>query len=53
MQAVLRTWAALFVVLLALVSHPLHAADKPDFMVDADWLAAEMTNPKLVLPEVR
>lgn len=30
-----------------------HAADKPDFLVDADWLADKIRNPKLVVLEVR
>lgn len=29
------------------------AADKPDFLVDADWLAERLKDPKLVLLEVR
>jgi thiosulfate/3-mercaptopyruvate sulfurtransferase len=29
------------------------AADKPDFLVDADWLAEKLKDPKLVLLEVR
>jgi thiosulfate/3-mercaptopyruvate sulfurtransferase len=53
MHAVLRIWATLFVALLALAGQPLLAADKPGFLVDADWLAAEMKNPKLVILEVR
>lgn len=30
-----------------------HAADKPDFLVDADWLAERQKDPKLVVLEVR
>ncbi len=30
-----------------------HAADKPDFLVDADWLAERLKDPKLVVLEVR
>lgn len=29
------------------------AADKPDFLVDADWLAERLNDPKLVILEVR
>ncbi len=53
MHSMLRIWATLFASFLILSFQPLHAADKPDFMVDADWLAAEMKNPKLVILEVR
>ncbi len=45
---------ALFVVLLVgLTSLAVHAADKPDFLADADWLAGKIDDPKLVLLEVR
>ncbi|MCM2290636.1 MAG: rhodanese-like domain-containing protein [Sulfuritalea sp.] len=30
-----------------------HAADRPDFLVDADWLADKLKDPKLVVLEVR
>ena len=46
----------LLVALLCLVSVlPLsaRAADRPDFLVDADWLAERLKDPKLVLLEVR
>jgi len=46
----------LLVALLCLVSAlPLsaRAADKPDFLVDADWLAERQKDPKLVVLEVR
>lgn len=32
---------------------PAGAADKPDFLIDADWLAEKINDPKLVLLEVR
>jgi thiosulfate/3-mercaptopyruvate sulfurtransferase len=41
----LTTWLVLSV--------PVFASDKPAFMVDADWLAAEMKSPKLAVLEVR
>lgn len=54
MHAGLRTWMTMFITLLALASQPLLAAGKPDFLIDADWLAAEKAkNPKLVILEVR
>jgi len=30
-----------------------HAADRPDFLVDADWLADKLKDPRLVVLEVR
>lgn len=50
-----RHWLGLaFISLLALFVQPLHAATPPDFLVDADWLAAEKEkNPKLVILEAR
>jgi len=53
MQTLFRPWLAFFIAALLLASQPLRAATPPDFMVDADWLAAEMKNPKLVILEVR
>lgn len=54
MQAILSAWVTMVIALLALAGQPLHAADKPGFLVDADWLAAEKANnPKLVILEVR
>lgn len=45
---------ALFAVLLAgLTNFAVHAADRADFLVDADWLAGKLDDPKLVLLEVR
>ncbi len=45
----------LFMVLAAwlVLAMPVWANGKPDFMIDADWLAAEMKNPKRVILEVR
>jgi thiosulfate/3-mercaptopyruvate sulfurtransferase len=46
----------LFLILAAwlALALPAHALDTPAFMVDADWLAAQMkSNPKLVILEVR
>ncbi len=43
-------------VLLWLLSVPMvtaYAADKPDFLIDADWLAERLKDPKLVVLEVR
>jgi len=53
MQILFRPWLAFFIAALLLASQPLRAATPPDFMVDADWLAAEMKNPRLVILEVR
>jgi len=39
--------------LLNLFVHISYAADKPDFLVDADWLVTKLSNPTLVLLEVR
>ena len=36
-----------------MLAAPAHAADKPDFLVDADWLADRLKDPKLVVLEVR
>lgn len=45
----------LFVLLLSLflTLSDAQAADKPDFLVDADWLAERGKDPKLVILEVR
>ncbi len=49
-----RFVSAAFALLLLLVATPqAHAADKPDFLVDAEWLESHMDDPKLVLLEVR
>jgi thiosulfate/3-mercaptopyruvate sulfurtransferase len=53
MQTLFRSWLSLFIALMLLAFQPLHAAGQPDFLVDADWLAGEMKNPKLVILEVR
>ena len=39
--------------LLSVLVVTAHAADKPDFLVDADWLAERLKDPKLVVLEVR
>lgn len=36
-----------------LFSFSAFAADKPDFLVDADWLAGKLDDPKLIVLEVR
>lgn len=44
----------LFTLLASLlISLSAMAADKPDFLVDADWLAGKASDPKLVVLEVR
>jgi thiosulfate/3-mercaptopyruvate sulfurtransferase len=44
----------LFLLLVALLwSVAVFAAGKPDFLVDSDWLASKLDDPKLVLLEVR
>ena len=45
--------ALLLFALLNLFVHGSFAADKPDFLVDADWLAERQKDPKLLLLEVR
>jgi thiosulfate/3-mercaptopyruvate sulfurtransferase len=45
----IRALAATLVLAAGLAS----AADRPDFLVDADWLAEHRSDPKLVLLEVR
>lgn len=50
----MKTWIG--IALLCLVSVlpvAARAADKPDFLVDADWLAEKLKDPKLVVLEVR
>lgn len=45
-----------FVLLLSLLlafSGGVQAADKPEFLVDADWLAEHINDPKLIVLEVR
>jgi thiosulfate/3-mercaptopyruvate sulfurtransferase len=42
-----------FAVLALLFSLTAQAAGKPDFLVDADWLADKQSDPKLVVLEVR
>ena len=47
----MKRFLALLAVLL--VAAGAHAAGKPDFLVDADWLAERLKDPKLVVLEVR
>ena len=44
---------ALFLFLFLLLGLPVHAAGRPEFLVDADWLAVRLREPKLVVLEVR
>jgi len=48
-----KLFALVVFALLSFSSHVGYAADKPDFLVDADWLAERMKDPKLVVLEVR
>ncbi|MDZ4252265.1 MAG: rhodanese-like domain-containing protein [Sulfuritalea sp.] len=48
-----KLFALLFAVVLNLVVPAAFAADRPDFLVDADWLAERLKDPKLVVLEVR
>lgn len=43
----------LLALMLAMFSAVAVAADRPDFLVEADWLAGRLDDPKLVLLEVR
>ena len=43
----------LFALLCWLLIGVAHAADKPDFLVDADWLSSQAADPKRVILEVR
>jgi thiosulfate/3-mercaptopyruvate sulfurtransferase len=45
-----RLWMA---ALLSLWAFAASAGDKPEFMVDADWLAKNLKDPKLVVLEIR
>lgn len=54
MKIPIRTLAAWLVATLVLLASPLApAADRPGFLVDADWLATHITDPRLVVLEVR
>jgi len=48
-----KLFALLLFVVLNLSVHGSFAADKPDFLIDADWLAERLKDPKLVVLEVR
>ena len=49
-----RPMRAVLALLLWLIAAPLaQAADKPGFLVDAEWLEERLNDPKLVLLEVR
>ena len=48
-----KLFALLLTVVLNLVVPAAFAADRPDFLVDADWLAERLKDPKLVVLEVR
>ena len=48
-----KLFALLLAVVLNLVVPAAFAADRPDFLVDADWLAERLKDPKLVVLEVR
>ena len=43
----------LLAALLVLMAGAVHAAGKPEFLADADWLAGKLNDPKLVVLEVR
>ncbi len=49
-NVMIRFW---LVALLSLWAFAASAGDKPDFMVDADWLAKNLKDPKLVVLEIR
>lgn len=48
-----RLFVWLFSLCISLVGSAALAADKPDFLVDADWLAERSKDPKLIVLEVR
>lgn len=54
MRALLIRWMLLLAIAAGVaMAATVRAADKPDFLVDADWLAERLKDPKLVLLEVR
>lgn len=48
-----KLYSLLLGVVLNLIVPAAFAADRPDFLVDADWLAERLKDPKLVVLEVR
>ncbi len=48
-----KLFALLLAVVLNLIVPAVFAADRPGFLVDADWLAERLKDPKLVVLEVR
>lgn len=49
----MRKLFVLWLLLLAMQTGGAVAANRPDFLVDADWLAERLDDPKLVVLEVR
>lgn len=48
-----KLYSLLLAVVLTLIVPAAFAADRPGFLVDADWLAERLKDPKLVVLEVR
>lgn len=48
-----KLYSLLLGVVLNLIVPAAFAADRPDFLVDADWVAERLKDPKLVVLEVR
>lgn len=48
-----KLFALLLAVVLNLIVPAVFAADRPGFLVDADWLAERLKDPRLVVLEVR
>ncbi|MEW6330292.1 MAG: rhodanese-like domain-containing protein [Pseudomonadota bacterium] len=49
----MRIWKTIFALFLLVCAMPAAVAQRPGFLVDADWLAERLEDPKLVLLEVR
>lgn len=49
----MRHFVTLLLALFMTMTGGARAAERPDFLVDADWLAARIRDPKLVVLEVR
>jgi thiosulfate/3-mercaptopyruvate sulfurtransferase len=48
-----KLFTLFFALLIGFATSAVQATDKPDFLVDTDWLAEKLKDPKLVVLEVR
>jgi thiosulfate/3-mercaptopyruvate sulfurtransferase len=48
-----KLFALFFALLIGFATPVVQATDKPDFLVDTDWLAEKLKDPKLIVLEVR